>query len=75
MIDATTEEFAAGDRFREEAARKSQRVAVDQKAREMEAAEAEAAEAAHTVEPVVTAEAEAAPPIASAAYEGMEMEH
>jgi hypothetical protein len=48
---------------------------VDQEAREMEAAEADAAEAAHAVQPVVTAEAEAAPQTASAAYEGMEMEH
>ena len=30
---------------------------------------------ASKVEPVVTAEAEAAPQTASAAYEGMEMEH
>ena len=37
MIDATTAEFAAGDRFREEAAQKIQREAVDQEARETEA--------------------------------------
>jgi hypothetical protein len=66
-LDASSAEFAVGDRFREEAARKSQREAVDQEAREMEAAQA--------AQPVVTAEAEAAPQPASAAYEGMEMEH
>ena len=73
MIDATTEEFAAGDRFRAEAARKSQREAVDQAVREMQAAEADA-EAAHAVQPVVTAEAEAAPPIASVEPAGLEAE-
>ncbi|MDQ6899510.1 MAG: hypothetical protein M3072_08385 [Candidatus Dormibacteraeota bacterium] len=51
MIDASSAEFAGADRFREEAARKSQREAVDQEAREVEAAEA-----AHAVQPVVTAE-------------------
>jgi hypothetical protein len=74
VIDASSAEFAAADRFREEAARKSQGEAVDQEAREMEAAAADA-EAAQAPQAVLTAEAEAAQPTASAAPEGMEMEH
>jgi hypothetical protein len=35
VIDATTAGFAEGDRHREEAARKSQREAVDREAREL----------------------------------------